>query len=70
MEGRYRIKLIVLDLVERCILPQDIRIKRNGYTLYSGSVTRIPKELLNEHVIKICSGQYYICTDYLAIEIE
>lgn len=67
MDERYRIKLIVLDLVERCELPQDIRIKRNGCTLYTGSVKRTPKELLNETVIRIYSTQYY---NYLGIEIE
>lgn len=67
MNGRYRISLIVLDLVERCGLPQDIRIKRNGNTLYSGSVIRIPKELLNENVIRINSTEYY---NYLVAEIE
>ena len=66
-DGTKRIELIVLDLVERCGLPQDIRIKRNGNTLYSGSVRRTPKELLNEPVIRIYSTQYY---NYLGVEIE
>lgn len=64
---KFRIDLIVIDLVERCGLPQDIRIKRNGLTLYTGSVIRIPKELLNEHVMKINSIEYY---NHLIIEIE
>lgn len=67
MEDRYRIKLVVLDLVERCKLPQDIRIKRNGCNLYTGSVTRTPKELLNETVIRIYSTEYF---NYLGVEIE
>ena len=66
-DGTKRIELIVLDIVERCGLPQDIRIKRNGLTLYTGSVKRVPKELLNEAVARIYSTQYY---NYLGIEIE
>lgn len=66
-DGTKRIELIVLDLVERCVLPQDIRIKRDGLTLYTGSVTRTPKELLNERVIRIYSTEYF---NYLGIEIE
>lgn len=70
MTDKFRIDLLVLDLVERCELPEDIQIKRNDHTLYTGTVSRVPKELLNEHIIKICSWQYYIYTNYLRIEIE
>ena len=67
MNGKQRIELIVLDLVERMILPQDIRIRRSGTIIYTGSVIRIPKELLNEKVINIStndySGYFYICIE-------
>lgn len=65
--SRFRIELIVLDIVERAKLPQDAIIVRNGLTLYAGSVNRIPKELLNEYVIKIYTTEY---NNYLGIEIE
>lgn len=67
MNSKQRIELIVLDLVERIVLPQDVRIKRNGESLYTGSVTRIPKELLNEKVIAIQTNEY---TYYFYIDIE
>ena len=67
MNAKQRIELIVLDLVERIVLPQDVRIKRNGETLYTGSVTRIPKELLNEKVINIYTNDY---SGYFYITIE
>lgn len=63
----YRISLIVLDIVERCSLPQDIRVSRDGIIIYSGSVTRIPKELLNEKVLNIHTSAY---GDYIYIGIE
>lgn len=62
-----RIELIVIDLVERMTLPQDIRIRKNGSILYSGSITRIPKELLNEKVIHIYTNDY---SGYFYINIE
>lgn len=67
MNGSTRIEIIVLDIVERLKLPQDIRIKRNGETLYTGSVTRTPKELLNERVLNLYSTEYF---NYIGIEIE
>lgn len=66
-DGTKRIELIVIDLVERMILPQDIRIKRNGNTLYTGSVIRVPKELLNEKVIAVSTNDY---SGYFYIYIE
>ena len=62
-----RIDLIVIDLVERMLLPQDIRIRRNGTIIYTGSVIRIPKELLNEKVINISTNDY---SGYFYITIE
>lgn len=62
-----RIDLIVIDLAERMTLPQDVRIRRNGTILYTGSVTRIPKELLNEKVISIYTNDYSAYF-YIAIE--
>lgn len=62
-----RIDLIVIDLAERIVLPQDVRITRNGAILYTGSVNRIPKELLNEKVIGIYTNAY---SGYLYISIE
>jgi len=68
IDGTKRIDLILIDIVERCEqLPQDIRIKKDGRTIYTGSVCRIPKELLNEHVKSIYSTQYY---NYLGVVIE
>ena len=65
--GRFRIDIIVIDLIERMTLPQDLRIRRNSRILYTGSVTNIPKELLNEKVITIYtsdySGYFYICIE-------
>ena len=62
-----RIDLIVIDLVERMLLPQDIRIRRNDTIIYTGSVIRIPKELLNEKVINISTNDY---SGYFYITIE
>ena len=62
-----RIDLIVIDLAERMTIPQDVRIRRNGTILYTGSVTRIPKELLNEKVIHIYTNDY---SGYFYINIE
>ena len=66
MKGTPRIKLIVIDIVERCVLPQDIVIRRNT-VLYSGSITRIPKELLNETVTKIKAKSWQ---EAIVLEIE
>lgn len=59
--------MIVIDLVEIMRLPQDIRIRRNGKILYTGSVVRIPKELLNEKVASIHTNDY---TGYFYIDIK
>lgn len=67
MNGKQRIELIVIDLVERIKLPQDIRIKRKGKTLYTGSVIRTPKELLNEIILNLYSTDF---PSYIVIEIE
>ena len=66
MKGTTRIKLLVIDIVERCVLPQDIVIRRNT-VIYSGSVTRIPKELLNETVLKIRAKSWQ---ETIVLEIE
>ena len=63
-----RIDITVLDIVERVKLPQDIRIIQNGFTLYSGGVSRIPSVLLNEKVLFISTTDY--CPLCLKIEIE
>lgn len=63
-----RVDIIVLDIVERIKLPQDIRIMQNGSTLYSGSVSRTPSVLLNEKVLYISTTDY--CPLCLKIEIE
>ena len=65
--SEFRINLIVIDIVERMRLPQDIRIRRNGTIIYTGSITRIPKELLNEKVIFIYTTGY---SAYVYIGIE
>lgn len=65
--GKFRTELIVIDLVERMNLPQDIRIRRNGTIIYSGSIARIPKELLNEKVTSIYTTDY---SAYFYIGIE
>lgn len=67
-DGTKRIELLVIDLVERIGLPQDIRITQKGNILYSGSVTRVPSFLLNEKVVKFYGGNYY--NSYIKIEIE
>lgn len=66
MKGTTRIKLLVIDIVERCVLPQDIVIRRDA-VIYSGSITRIPKELLNETVIKIRAKSWQ---ETIVLEIE
>ena len=65
--SRFRTDIIVIDLIERMTLPQDVRIRRNADILYSGSLTRIPKELLNEKVITIYTNDY---SGYFYIDIE
>lgn len=65
--NKVRRELIVLDLIERMTLPQDIRVRRNGTIVYTGSITRIPKELLNEKVISIYTNDY---SGYFYISIE
>lgn len=66
--AKYRIELIVLDLVERMTEFTYVKIARDGVTLFLGYYTKIPKELLNETVIKIHPLD---CTDVpLLIEIE
>lgn len=64
--GNFRINLIVTDLLERFVLPQRVIIKRES-TIYNGSITRIPKELLNESVIKIRLNSW---SDAIIIELE
>lgn len=66
-DGTKRINLIVLDLIERCGLPQDVRIRKNGTIVYSGSIARIPTELLDEEVTYIYTNDY---SSYLYISIE
>ena len=63
---RFRINLIVTDLLERFELPQRVIIKRES-AIYNGSITRIPKELLNETVVKIRLNSW---ADAIIIEIE
>lgn len=66
--GNFRIKLIVIDLVERMTEFTYVKIKRDDTTLFLGYYTKIPKELLNETVLKIHPLD---CTDVpLLIEIE
>lgn len=65
--SRFRIDIIVIDLIERMTLPQELRIRRNSQIIYTGSVTRIPKELLNEKVITIYTNDY---SGYFYINIE
>lgn len=66
--GKYRIELIVLDLVERMTEYTYVKITRDSITLFLGYYTKIPKELLNETVLKIHPLD---CTDVpLLIEIE
>ena len=66
--GKFRIELIVLDLVERMIEYTYVKIVRDGTTLFLGYYRKIPKELLNETVLKIHPVD---CTDVpLLIEIE
>ena len=67
MNDRFRIELLVIDIIERMILPQDIRVRRNGTIIYTGSVARIPKELLNEKVTHIYCNDY---SSYFYITIE
>ena len=67
MNDRFRIELLVIDVIERMILPQDIRARRNGKILYTGSVARTPKELLNEKVLSIYTNDY---SGYFYINIE
>jgi len=52
-EGKYRIKLLVFDLVERMTEYTYVKIKRDDTTLFLGYYTKVPKELLNETVLKI-----------------
>lgn len=64
--GKFRTDIIVIDLLERFVLPQRVIIKRES-TIYNGSITRIPKELLNESVIKIRLNSW---SDAIIIELE
>lgn len=64
--GRFRIDITVRDLLDRFVLPQRVIIKRES-TIYNGSITRIPKELLNESVIKIRLNSW---SDAIIIELE
>ena len=66
-EGNHRIELILIDLIERMTLPQDVRIIQNGDILYTGSITRIPSYLLNEKVLNINT---VFCTELIRIVIE
>jgi hypothetical protein len=66
--AKNRIELIVLDLIERMSGYNYVKIVREYSTLYLGYYNRIPKELLNEKVIRINTLD---CTDVpLLIEIE
>ena len=68
MEEKYRVKLLVIDLVERMTEYTYVKVVRDGITLYRGYYRKIPKELLNESVLKIYPVD---CTDVpLLIEIE
>lgn len=67
MNDRVRIELLVIDIIERIRIPQDIRIRRNGKIRYTGSVVRIPAEFLNEKVASIHTNDY---TGYLYIDIK
>lgn len=66
-DGRFRIELLVIDVIERMTLSQDIRVRRNGTIIYTGSVARIPKELINEKVQHIYTNDY---SGYFYINIE
>lgn len=64
----FRIKLLVIDLIERMTIYTYVKIVRGDTTLFLGYYTKVPKELLNETVLKIHPLD---CTDVpLLIEIE
>lgn len=65
-KGRFRTEILVIDLLDRFVLPQRVIIKRES-TIYNGSITRIPKELLNEPVVKIRLNSW---SDAIIIELE
>lgn len=67
MTDRYRIELLVIDLIERMELPQDIEVRRNRTIVYTGSASKIPKELLNEKVKSIYTYDYIA---YFFIDVE
>lgn len=62
----FRITIFLSDLLERFVLPQRVIIKRES-TIYNGSITRIPKELINEKVVKIRLNTW---SDAIIIELE
>lgn len=67
---QFRINILTPGTIieyKRIKLPQDIRIKRKGKTLYTGSVIRTPKELLNEIILNLYSTDF---PSYIVIEIE
>lgn len=65
-KDRFRKEILVIDLLDRFVLPQRVIIKRES-TIYNGSITKIPKELLNEPVIKIRLNSW---SDAIIIELE
>lgn len=67
-DGKYRIKLLVIDIIERLGVYSYVKIMREQDKLFYGMYQQVPKELLNETVVKIRSLD---CTDVpLLIEIE
>lgn len=66
--GKYRIKLLVIDLIERLGVYTYVKIMRGQDKLYYGTYQQVPKELLNETVVRI---RPLDCTDVpLLIVIE
>ena len=54
-ESNYRLKLIVLDIIERMNDWEEVTIcvDQNGYTLYEGLNNEVPPDILNSEVTGI-----------------